>query len=170
MLKVVGSVMLLLGCVGAGFLRVRNMDKRIEMIRSLLYALETMERELSFRVPLLEDMLSTVANSSNEMIRNFFSACKKEMNENTEKLFVEIWVQAAKKWLIYLKNRDLDTIFVLGRVLGRYDCDEQRRAILQTHNLLEQSLRDAEEERSGQGKVYKVLGAAAGALLIILLL
>lgn len=170
MLKAVGSVMLLCGCVGIGFLQVRNMDKRIETIRSLLYALETMERELSFRIPLLEEMLSAAANSSDEPIRSFLSSCQKELRNNTEKPFAEIWIQAAQDWLTSLKKSDLDPVFVLGSVLGRYDSEEQKQAILHAHSTLEQLHSSAVAERNGRGKVYKVLGAAAGAFLMILLL
>ena len=170
MLKAAGSLMLLCGCVGIGFLKVRNMDKRIETIRSLLYALETMERELSFRIPLLEEMLSAAANSSDEPIRSFLSTCQKELRNNTDQPFAEIWIQAAQEWLTLLKKSDLGPVFVLGGVLGRYDCEGQRRAILHAHSALEQLCSRAVAERSGRGKVYKVLGTAAGVFLIILLL
>lgn len=170
MLKAVGALMLILGCVGIGLLRVKTMDKRIETVRSLMYAFEVMERELTFRIPLLEEMLSSAARLTEEPTRSFLSICKNELIGNTDMPFAEIWNRAAQEQLTTLKKKDLNPVLVLGSFLGRYDSEGQRNAINQAYSALEQVLSNATKERSGQGKVYKVLGATAGAFLAILLL
>ena len=170
MLKVVGSLLLLCGCIGAGALPVRIMDKRISAIRSLICAFEIMERELSFRMPLLEEILSAAVRSTQGAAQRFLSACRNELRDNLEKPFSEIWSRAAQEQLAALKNSDLDLIYALGGVLGRYDCESQRQAIGQTRCYLERLLLDVETERRRHGKVYRVLGTAAGSFLVILLL
>ena len=170
MLKAVGSLLLLCGCVGAGALPVRVMDKRIGTIRSLLCALEILERELSFCMPLLEEILSTAARSTQGPTQRFLSVCRNELGKNLEKPFAEIWSRAAHEQLTSLKKSDLDLLCTLGGVLGKYDCDGQRQAIGQTRCYLERLLSDAETERQRQGKVYRVLGAAVGSFLVIVLL
>ena len=170
MLKVVGSLLLLCGCIGAGALPVRIMDKRIGTIRSLLCSLEIMERELSFHMPLLEEILSTAAHSTSGPMQRFLSACRKGLVNNLEKPFAEIWSRAAREQLTAMKKSDLDLIETLGGVLGRYDCESQRQAIGQVRGHLERLLLDAETERRRQGKVYRVLGTAVGSFLVILLL
>ena len=170
MLKVVGSLLLLCGCIGAGALPVRIMDKRIGTIQSLLCALEIMERELSFRMPLLEEILSAAACSTLGPTQRFLSACRKELENNLEKPFAEIWSRAAREQLVALKKSDLDLINTLGGVLGRYDSDGQRQAIGQIRCHFERLLLNAETERRSQGKVYRVLGTAVGSFLVILLL
>lgn len=170
MLKLAGALLLLCGCFGVGLLQVKNMNKRVRTIRSLLCALEVMERELSFRVPLLEEMLLTAENSAEEPIRSFLSVCRENLEHKMDLPFAIIWNDAARTKLYFLKKQDLEPIFELGGVLGRYDCQKQSQAIRQTCVILENVLLDAASEQKDRGRMYKVLGTSIGALLVILLL
>jgi len=125
---------------------------------------------LSFRIPLLGEILSTAGRSTEGAVRKFFSACGDELNKNLDNPFRDLWNRAAHKHLTALKKSDLEPVLALGSVLGRYDGEGQRKAIGQTHNALTQALSNAAVERSSQGKVYTVLGTTAGAFLLILLL
>ena len=170
MLKVIGALMLLCGCSGIGLMQVTYMEKRIKTIRSLLCALEIMERELSFRMPLLEEILATAVRSTEDPTRSFLFSCENELKNTADKSFFDIWKDAANEQLACLKKCDLDHVFALGRVLGRYDSEGQRQAIGQAHSALKQSLSNAEYDRNSRGRVCKALSATAGALLVILLL
>ena len=170
MMKIVGSLMLLCGCTGIGLQQVKKMDKRVRTIQSMICGLEVMERELSFRVPLLEEILLAAVRSTEGVTRDFFSFCREELSKNQDKPFVEIWNSAVREQLIYLKESDLDAILALGDILGRYDCEGQQLAIGRAHSALEQVLSSALAERSSRGKVYRVLSTTVGALLVILLL
>ena len=97
MLKLLGSLLLLCGSTGVGLLHVKNMDKRVGTIRSLLCALEVMERELTFRIPLLEEMLSAAANSAEEPTRSFLGVCSERLKQEVDTPFVEIWNKTAKE-------------------------------------------------------------------------
>lgn len=170
MLKVLGSMMLLCGCTGIGLLQVKHMDKRIRTLRSFICALEVMEREMSFRMPLLEEMLAAAGQSTEGEIRRFFSLCKNELNKGLNKPFHEIWSQTAHEQLLILKKSDLDPVLALGSVLGRYDSEGQRQAIVRTQRALEQVCSNAAAEQCTQGKVYRVLSTTTGVFLLILLL
>lgn len=170
MLKMMGSILLLCGCFGVSLLQVKNMDKRVGTIRSLLYALEIMEQELSFRNPFLEEMLSAAVSSAVEPTRSFLLVCIERLKQKTDTSFSEIWNNAAREKLISLKIQDIDPVCKLGGLLGRYDREGQRMAIQQTRGILQNILSDAVNERKHRGKVYKVLGTTIGAFLVILLL
>lgn len=170
MLKVLGSMMLLCGCIGIGLQPVNQMDKRIKTLQTLICGLEVMDRELSFRMPLLEEILSVAAWSIEDPARSFFSACRDELSKSFDNPFHEIWNRAAHEYLTALKRSDLNSVFTLGSVLGKYDGEGQRQAIDRAHGALTQALSDAVVDRCSQGKVYKVLGTTAGVFLLILLL
>lgn len=170
MLKLLGSVMLLCGCIGIGWLRVNQMDKRIKTLQTLICGLEVMERELSFRMPLLEEILCVAARSTEGQTGRFLSVCVDELNKDLSKPFYEIWNRAIHEHLTALKKSDLDPVIALGSILGRYDEEEQRKAIVQACGGLKLLHSNAVAERGGQSKMYKVLGTTAGALLVILLL
>lgn len=170
MLKAVGSVLLLCGCIWIGMMNVKQMDKRLKILRSLLNALEVMEREMSFSMPLLEDLLICVSRLSEGEVRRFLSFCSNELKNESGNLFCEIWNRAAYEHLAILKREDLDHVLALGNVLGRYDSDGQRQAICHAHAAIKQILLRAETERTSQGKVYKAISATVGVFLVILLL
>lgn len=170
MLKFAGALLLLCGCVGVGMQQVRKMDRRVTVIRSLLRALETLERELSFRIPLMEEMLSAAANAAEEPTCSFLLLCKDQLKENTGTTFANIWNNAAKEKFFFLKKQELDPVCALGEILGRYDCEGQKQAIRQTCAALEDILVNAESERKNRGRVCKVLSTVIGAFLVILLL
>lgn len=170
MLKIWGSLMLLCGCTGIGLLQVKYMDKRIRTLQSMVCALEVMERELSFRIPLLEEMLAEVVRMTDGPTQKFFSLCRNELNKGINKPFCEIWSQTAHEHLSALRKSDLDSILMLGGVLGRYDREGQLQAIVRTQKALEQDCSNAVVERSNRGKVYRVVSTTAGVFLLILLL
>lgn len=170
MLKLIGSLFLLCGCSGIGLLLVKNLDNRVSVIRDLLCALETMERELSFRMPLLEDMLFAAEKSVKDPTRSFLNVCREGVRKKADTPFAEIWNTAAQENLSIIKIQELESLFLLGGILGRYDCDGQKMAIEQACVELRNTLSEAIIERKSRGRVYNVLGTATGAFLAILLL
>ena len=170
MLKILGALMLLCGCTGIGLLQVKHMDKRIRTLQSIVCALEVMEQELSFRIPLLQEMLTAAVQVTKGSTKMFFTSCKNELNKGFNKPFCEIWSQMAHEQLSALRERDFDPILALGGVLGRYDSEGQLQAIARTRKALEQEYLNAATERSNKGKVYRVVSTTAGVFLLILLL
>ncbi len=170
MLKAVGSMLLLSGCLWMGMLKVKQMDKRIKMLQSMLCALEIMEREMSFCMPLLEDMLILAARSTEGAIRDFLSLCSCELKNDSGVPFSEIWDRAAREHLTALKENDLEHVLMLGSILGRYDSDGQQHALHKAHIALQQTFLNAVSDRKSQGKLYKTLSATLGVFLVILFL
>ena len=170
MLKAVGSLLLLFGCLSIGMVNVKQMDKRIKTLQSLLCAMEVMEREMSFSVPLLEDIMIISSQSTESAVRSFLSMCSYELKKGSDDPFCAIWNRAAREHLTALKENDLEHVLALGNVLGRYDSEGQRQAILRTHAVIKQMLSNAQADRNSRSKVYKTVSATAGVFLVILLL
>lgn len=170
MLKMVGAALLLTGGVGLGVSAVRRLERRVITLRSLTQALVLMERELDFRLPPMKELIWETARRSAEPASGFLRACAEGMDELEGRPLAGLWQQAAMDKLPALKPCDLETILSVGAVLGRYDAESQRGAISAARERLNGFWADAVEERRRQGKVYSVLGATAGAFLVILLL
>lgn len=170
MLKMVGAVLLLAGGVGFGLSAVGRLDRRVIALRSLTEALELMERELDFRLPPMKDLIRETAERSAQPASGFLRACAKKMDVWEGQPMSELWQQAALEQLPALKPCDLEALFSVGAVLGRYDAESQRGIISAARDRLSGFLADAVEERRRQGRVYGALGATAGAFLVILLL
>ena len=57
MLRLMGAVLLVGGCGAVGFSAAGRLARRVEVLRALLGALEGMERELSFRLTPMPELL-----------------------------------------------------------------------------------------------------------------
>lgn len=170
MLKAVGAALLLAGSAGLGLAAIRRLERRVTALRSLTEALELMERELDFRLPPMKELILETAGRAAEPAAGFFRACGEGMDELEGNPLSGLWRQTALEKLPALKKQDLETLFSVGAVLGRYDGEGQRRTIAAARERLSDFLVEASEERRRQGKVYGALSVTAGAFLVILLL
>lgn len=170
MLKAVGALMLLCGCAGVGFSAVKQLDRRVDTLRSVIAAMELLEKELSFHMLPMRDLLLATSNGTTRPASDFLGECVNALDLYEDRLFSEIWSLSAEKTLVNLNSTDRDALDSLGKILGRFDVDGQRNAIRLTNEQLKQNLTNAVEERGSKGKVYRTVSVAAGTFIVILLL
>lgn len=170
MLRAIGAALLLTGSAGVGLAAVGRLEHRVTALRSLIEALELMERELDFRLPPMKELILETAQRSAEPASGFLRTCGEGIDELRGRPFSGLWRQTALEKLSALKNSDLEVLVSVGAVLGRYDGEGQRRAIAAVRERLVGFLDDASEERRRQGRVYGALSITAGVFLVILLL
>lgn len=168
-MRAMGAALLLSGSAGLGLAAVRRLERRVTALRSLTEALELMERELDFRLPPMKELILETARRSAEPASGFLRTCGERMDELEGRPLSGLWRQAAVEKLPALKNCELETLFSVGAVLGRYDGEGQRCAIAAARERLTCILSEATEERRRQGRVYGALSVTAGAFLVILL-
>lgn len=168
MLRLAGAVLLTGGGAALGLCAAARLTGRVRAIGALLEALEDLERELSFRLASMPELLSRAARAR-PPAGEFFRACLAGLEQLGEKSLEEIWDEALPA-AGDLGEHPADILRSLGGVLGRYDGERQRESISAACLALRRCLAEAEAERKRLGKVYGALGTVAGALLAILLL
>ena len=169
MLKLMGAALLVGGCGAVGFSAAGRLARRVGVLRALLGALEGMERELSFRLTPMPELLERAAESpppAGEM----FARCRARLDELGERPLSQLWRESVEDTPLGLTGPALLALEELGDVLGRYDGEEQRAALARTRAELGRALEQAREESEKQGRMYRALGLTAGAMLAILLL
>lgn len=169
MLKIIGVVIVLFGSVGIGWSIIRRMNARVTALRSLAAALDGLEYELDFTLPSMEVWLQSAADRATEPAALFFRTCVKRMKAQEGVALSEVWREAAEKELSVLKPDDMETLRLVGSVLGRYDAESQKNAISTARIRLEAQTKQALEEFGKCGKVYGTLSAAVGIFLVIVL-
>lgn len=171
MLKLAGAVLLMLGAAGLGFGAVGQLRARVDSLRALIGALEQMERELTFRLTPMPELMERTARQAREPARYLFAHCRDHLWELGEKSFGALWREAlAVEPDLLLEDREREVLTELGDVLGRYDAEGQRKSLQRAAAELVRCLRQAEEDRERLGRVYTALGLGSGAMLVILLL
>ena len=171
MLRLAGVVLLMLGAAGLGLGAAGQLRRRVESLRTLTGALEQAERELSFRLTPMPELMERLAQQAGEPARFLFAHCRDHLWELGEKSFGELWREALEgESDLLLGDRERDVLSGLGDVLGSYDAAGQREALQAAGAELERCLRRAEEDRDRLGRVYTALGLGSGAMLVLILL
>ena len=168
MLRLAGALMVAGGMSTLGFLAAGGLGRRVRTLRALAGALELMERELSFRLPPMPELLEGLAKRAPPPADRLFARCRAGLADLGERSLGELLREGLAEFP--LKGDERLLLEGLGEVLGRYDGEGQRSALREARSALEGMLEEAQAERVRLGRVYQVTGTAAGAALAILLL
>ena len=170
MIRLLGAVLLTCGGAAIGFSAAAALTRRARGLRAVLGALELLERELSFRLTPLPDLLARLAQLAAPPASGFFAACREGLDQLGEQSMAQIWAAALARRPMDLAPEDKNILLELGGVLGRYDGPGQREALGEIRARLLCQAERAEEESRRMGRVYGALGLSAGSFLVIVLL
>jgi stage III sporulation protein AB len=170
MIQFFGALLLAGGATALGLGAANQLGARTNTLRAMCDALQMMERELSFRLTPMPELLNRVAKGASPPAAAFFNACAKELSTSTPLTMSAIWDCALGEKLPDLSAEDRRILCPLGNILGRFDVDCQREALSAAIQELERAKLQAEEIHRRQGKVYSILGLVSGAFFVILLI
>ena len=170
MLKVLGAMLLICGAAAMGFSAAGVLRRRVEGLRGLLAALERMEREISFRLTPVPDLIRLLARDAPPPVNGFFRACLARLPRLGERRFSELWREALAECPMDLAPEDRTLWGEVGDVLGRYDAGGQLASLEEIAARLRRQLERAEADHARLGRVYGALGLTAGSMLAILLI
>lgn len=170
MLKLLGAALLLSGGVWLGLSGVRKMEQRVKALRAMSAALELIGCELDFSAPPLRELFERTAAAVEEPAASFFRTCAEGIARSEGRPLAELWRNNVEEYLSVLKEAEKACLISAGTVLGRYDVQSQRSALIRAREQLDVFWSDAVRDRQQKGRIYGVLGAAAGSFLVILLL
>lgn len=168
MLRLAGALLVAGGMSALGFLAAGGLGRRVRALRALAVALELMERELSFRLTPMPELLEGLARRAPPPADGLFARCRAGLERLGETSLGELWREGLAELPLTGEERAL--LEGLGEVLGRYDGEGQRAALSEARTALARALEEAQAERTRLGRVYRVTGTAAGAALAVLLL
>lgn len=170
MMRMLGAVLVIAGCGALGLAGVARLDGRVRDLGGLAAGLDALQRELGWRLAPLPQALDTAAKAARGTAADFFSRCARGSREPDGQPFQQIWNTALSAAPLRLTAEDRVLLERLGPVLGRYDGDSQRLALEDTAAGLRSLQGDAADDRRRLGRVYGVLGMAAGLFVAILLI
>lgn len=170
MTRLLGAALVVAGGVSLGLCAVAWLDGRVRDLGELAAGLDALQRELGWRLAPLPQALDGAAKAVRGPAADFFTLCAQRARSPDGRAFQEIWRDSLDASPLRLKGEDKALLERLGGVLGRYDGDSQRLALEAAAAGLRTLQGAAADDRSRLGRVYGVLGAAAGLLAVILLL
>ena len=152
-----------------GFLLSKRYADRLNELTDFYVLINILQNKIKFTQLPLKEVFEDIGNISIKTnVKNIFLRSSSNIeNSNLE----EAWQKAIEKEqaLLNLKNEDIETINTLGNILGKSDIEGQISEIDEFKERLNLQIRQAEEEKKKNSKMFKSLGTIAGLVIVIIL-
>ena len=139
---------------------------RLEELEDIKNALNILKTKIKFTYEPIPEVFEEISQNVNKNVGNIFTLAKEEMKENSAS---KAWELAVEKTECNLKNEDKKIIKTLSKLLGQTDVEGQISQIEITEEFLEGQIKEAEEERKKNEKLYTRLGTVLGLAIVIIL-
>ena len=169
MTVLLGKLLLFFGCTALGLERSFQLRRRRACLDGFRRALEGMTRSLRFSLEPVSALMEQGARESRGQVADFFAACRRAFSRGGGESWAESWQEALDACPLPLREEDRSLLGEIGRILGRYDGENQDRALTALLARLGQRTEEAAEEARRLFRVYAALGAAGGLFAAILL-
>lgn len=171
MIKGLGVIILLLmsaltGCLAAGGLR-----KRLKALRQLRAMLEALRLMIRYEALEAEQIAARLADDETLDELKFLIPLKEysaKAFETGEETFAQIWKRAVEDAPGSFSEEDADLIVRIGANIGVSDCEGQLAALTLACAENERLIAEAQEQYHAKGRLYRALGAVAGAVIAVI--
>lgn len=169
-MKTAGAVLLLVSCAVIGCLRLQTLKRRKETLSTLSNCLQLMKSELSTRLTALPTLICMLTERSRGETKSFFECIDTNLDELGECGFSSIWASAARQKLTSLSAEEQNEIIHLGQMLGKSDVDAEISAIARCQAFMDKAYEALRAEYPQLCRMAFALPAAAGLMLVIVLI
>lgn len=163
MVKIFGAVMTGFACGYFGFRMSMTLKTRLKSLSDIAVSLEMLESEIAFSINKLKKAFVRIDRNG------LFTLASNVMEE---KGAGKAWSEAVNntREKLCLTEADSDILLMLGKSIGKSDTEDQIKNIRYVKNLIKDQEKQAGEEYSRFGKLYRSGGVLVGLMLIILLI
>lgn len=171
MLKLLGSVLVVVMATGYGFHIASRYADRPKQIRHFVAALQMLETEIQYAATPLPTACLRIGSRLPAPVGNFFTALGEKLRDGrglTADLAFQEAMDEHKSFLV-LKDAERDVLLNFGHTLGVSDRADQIKHIhlAGAHLTAEES--NARDEQARNEKMWRYLGALLGLTVVILL-
>lgn len=169
-MRMLGALMAFTACGMMGFLRVTSERRRIDTLAALSDALCVMRGELAARMTAIPALMNYMSRHSRDDAQSFFSAVSYRLPQLGRREFSELWCESVMETLPALETDELRELASVGLVLGRCELDMQLAALERSAAVLRAAQERAQAEYPQQRRLSLGVSAAAGLLLVTVLI
>ena len=139
---------------------------RLEELEDVKNSLNILKTKIKFTYEPIPEVFGEIAENVNSNISRLFLLAK----QNMEKMSAgEALEEAVDNVICNLKSEDKKVIKMLSKLLGRTDVEGQISQIEITEEFLENQIKEAEEEKKKNERLYTRLGTVIGLTIVIIL-
>ena len=172
MIKIIGSLMIIIASSLVGFMFSCNLRKRANQLSELQNSLLQLQNEIMFTHTPLPEAFLKVAAKSKPPISELFSYVGDKLLSNSVDSVYDAFNSAFKVLDGYfnIKNEDIDLLMDLAKSLGGSDIQGHKKIFSLIDNNLTKRLEEANYQIVKNSKMYNYLGFSFGAVVVIMLI
>ena len=166
-LKVLGAIMVILGCGGFGLTLVFVSKNEIDSLKQFLTALEYMHWELEYKLTPLPELFRRIATICNGTLREYFETTAQIMERQSAPNAQTCLIMAMDKTK-HIPKHTRNCVISLSKSLGQYDLSGQINGIQSVKNECKQKIDVLSQNKDVRFRSYQTLGLCAGAAIAVL--
>lgn len=166
MIKYFMLFVILVACSLIGKYLAKKYVTRVKELEEMRNALNMFQSKIKFTYEPIPEIFGEIANNTNKNIGQVFLLAKQKMQTNTANI---AWEQAVEESQNNLSKEDKYVLKTLSKLLGQTDVEGQTSQIEITQKFLETQLKEAQEQKEKNEKLYSKLGTTIGLAIVIIL-
>ena len=142
---------------------------RVQELEELKNALNLFKTKIKFTYETIPEIFEEISNNITKNISNIFKSTVKGLEDFS---ISQAWEQAieSEKKNTNLNEEDIRVIKLLSKQLGITDIEGQISQIEITEHFLDTQIKQAQQEKEKNQKLYQKLGTTMGLVIVILLI
>lgn len=167
-MKLLGSILVVIACAYVGFSRAAGILAEEKQLQQLVFALEFMEQELSFRMPPLQELCLAACDSCTGPVQNVLRSLGQALSLQAQPDAALCMAEALETQ--HLAGSAKRNMNLLGVSLGRFDLQGQLSGLAAVKELTQRDILSLQEGKHERIRSCRTLALCAGAALVILLI
>lgn len=165
--KFIFLTIILFGTSYIGILMAKKYSSRVKDLKEMRKALNFFEDKIKFTYEPIPDVFEEISSKVNENIGEIFKSSANLMQNESAGVS---WEKAVDNANTNFSKEDSEIIKGLAKMLGKTDIDGQVSEIRLTNKFIDVQIKDAENEKNRNEKLYKTLGVTVGLAIVIVLI
>ena len=158
--------LLLVACTLIGRFLSKKYVYRLNELEEMKNALNIFESKRKFTYEPIPEIFGEISKNSSSNISNIFKKAKEKMKEKNAS---QAWEETIDESDCNFSKEDKQVLKTLSKLLGQTDSEGQISQIEITQNFLNTQIKEAEEEKRKNEKLYSKLGTTIGLAIVIIL-
>lgn len=139
---------------------------RVNELEEMKNALNIFKSKIKFTYEPIPEIFGEIAQNTSKNVGQVFTSAKEKMQTKTANI---AWEEAIDESQNNLTKEDKHVLKTLFKLLGQTDVEGQISQIEITQKFLETQLKEAQEEKEKNEKLYSKLGITIGLAIVIIL-
>lgn len=171
MLRLMGSLMVISGCIGFAGSLCRDINMRLKLLKQIRGIYENMKYYIAYQKAAVPEALLRLSGTGQEPFGEAFGAVCEGIYEGRENLSV-LWKEQMDKALQQtpLKKQEKKLLYDFPSCLGFMEENAQAMALEELLRETSGQIEQLEQEKRNKNKMIMSLGVSVGILISILLL